>query len=148
MSHEAFGRILLGTEPDLARAYGLWQQQAVDWDLTNGHAPAPARKQRTIAPVRSRFWRSDDAGTRWRLITTVGLPLQAKWSALAVDQSDPDRLYAGSKWSGVWTSGDAGVHWTRITAAPRGVTSIRQDAALPARLWIGTDGYGIWRVDM
>ena len=99
-------------------------------------------------PVRSRLWRSDDAGTKWRLITTVGLPSRAEWSALAVDQSDPDRLYVGSTWSGVWTSGDAGVHWTRITAAPRGVTSIRQDAALPTRLWIGTNGYGIWRVDL
>ncbi|MFH0908334.1 MAG: UDP-3-O-acyl-N-acetylglucosamine deacetylase [bacterium] len=49
MSQETFGRILLGTADDLGRAHARWQQQAVDWDLTNGHSPAPAHRQRTIA---------------------------------------------------------------------------------------------------
>lgn len=115
---------------------------------------SPARPARLFAItedefplLRSRLWRSDNGGTAWTPITPINLPLGAEWPVLAADPNNPDLLYAGSRWSGVWASTDAGIHWERITSLPRGVTTITPDVARPNRIWVGTDGYGIWRVD-
>jgi len=104
MSHEAFGRILLGTEPELSRAHALWQQQAVDWDLTTGHAAAPARKQRTIAKPVSIAGPGTFLGKATRTLRFEPTTEPGWW--FSREDLGGDCLPVGGSIRNVWTTGD------------------------------------------
>lgn len=54
----------------------------------------PEDSRKIFAAINSTFYRSDDSGNTWR---TVGLPTRQIISHIAIDPSEPNRIYAGLK---------------------------------------------------
>jgi photosystem II stability/assembly factor-like uncharacterized protein len=54
------------------------------------------------------LWRSVDAGANWRSILDLYL---TQFNAVAIDPADPDRVIAGTDYSGIWHSIDGGQFW-------------------------------------
>jgi hypothetical protein len=93
--------------------------------------PRPALLYASVAVFgtfrQSYLWRSEDAGATWRTLQPgLGQPV----SALAVDPTDPEVLWAWTANHQLWPSADAGDTWTlRFTTpdpsptrpSPRGV---------------------------
>lgn len=99
------------------------------------------------------LYRSDDGGTRWRLLDT---PMSGSmvWS-LAVDPVDPNVMFAGTgtpSTPGVYRSTDAGKSWEHLPVAisedcpnvgiPR-VTGIAVDPTDHRNVWVGLEVDGV-----
>ena len=77
-------------------------------------------------------------------------PFVAAIEAVAVDQKNPDLIYAATPAGGVWRSDDAGRNWTLPgdELVSRNVRWIEVDPGNPAILWAGLEareGSGLWR---
>jgi photosystem II stability/assembly factor-like uncharacterized protein len=113
-----------------------WMPADVSFDAAQIEAAtlAPSMPSRIyIAPRRIGVYRSDDLGETW-LETRKNLPLDLEILSLAVDPSDPDRVYAGasgpsSGGSGrIFASVNAGGAWVEISS---GIDGHRVVALLP-----------------
>lgn len=104
MSQESYGRILLGSVGDLDRAHARWNQQPIDWDLTNGHAPAPAKKQRTIAKAVSVAGPGTFLGKATRTLRFEPCDEPGWW--FSREDLGGDCLPVGGSIRNVWTTGD------------------------------------------
>ncbi len=94
-------------------------------------------------------WKTDDAGRSWRAVFDgIG---SASVGALAVAQSNPDRIYAGmgqvssrydiAAGDGVYRSDDAGLSWHHLgLSASRHIGSIRVDPQDPDIAWVAALG--------
>lgn len=97
---------------------------------------------------RGGLWRSLDGGASWRQ-SSVGMPAEASVRAIAVDRSMPGVAYAADYGSGVYRTTDGGSTWSVVNAGLRN----RAVAALALtpdghRLFAGTDGAGVFRLDL
>lgn len=101
-------------------------------------------QQRTSYPARECYPRDLGApraagGPQW---DEVG-PLESggRLTAMVVDPQNPDRLFVGSAGGGVWTTTDAGLHWTRCWSdqeATLSIGSLAMDPRSPDILYAGT----------
>ena len=87
-----------------------------------------------------------NGGTSWSRLPLRGLPSTGV-TTIAVDATNPLRLYAGASRPGIWTSADGGITWTRLSSEPRLVSMIVQNPGNTSQLFVGTWGFGFWRVD-
>ena len=87
-----------------------------------------------------------NGGTSWSRLPLRGLPSPGV-TTITVDVADPLRLYAGAGRPGIWTSADGGATWTRLSSEPRSVSMIVQNPGNASQLFVGTWGFGFWRVD-
>ncbi len=93
-----------------------------------------------VATAGQGILRSNDEGATWhRLGLKESIEFDGTVRALAVDPSDPARIYAGAD-SGLSISTDGGVHWRRADGVLSGQTvwSIAVDPADPRVLFAGT----------
>ncbi len=89
---------------------------------------------------------------------TITTPVSGRVTAIAIDPTDPNKVYVGAAQGGVYRSLDGGATWTPIFdgAQTLAIGSLTLDAA-NNRLWVGTGepngsadsfaGVGIYRVD-
>lgn len=82
--------------------------------------------------------KSTDGGASWSSVTVV--PIGGGVTALAIDPFAPATLYAGTDWSGVYRSDDAGATWAPAHAGLAGTGSggITALVAIPASPGCGT----------
>lgn len=96
-------------------------------------AVAPSKPDRIYMAIKGRVYRTDDGGRNW---TLPSMPEPLGWDAnsayrtqgpyLAVDPVNPDLVFLGSPFDGLWRSADGGAHWARVSSIPVGVD--RSDA--------------------
>ena len=92
--------------------------------------------------------KSNDGGSTWRA-ASAGIPLnQGRVMALAMDQSRPNVVYAGTgglSGGSVYKSNDAGLTWNRIMpdSVNDGITSLAVDPINPNNIFAGTAGRGL-----
>ncbi len=119
--------------------------------LVSALAVDPLLPGRLFAAAEGGIFRSDDAGASWRR-TSRGLPPGAGVTQLLIDADRPDRLYALlSDAGGVFTTADGGETWRDLSAGlPAGValTELALDPRDPGRLYAGTEGRGLYRLDL
>lgn len=111
--------ICLGTA-----GWGVWHSPDAGASWTRHRAPFPlnTRIQALVAhPTRPHtlyaagdagLFVTDDGGAAWEPIGARG-DLPTIWS-LAIDPSNPDTLFAGTRPAGVYRSHDGGRSWTRL----------------------------------
>ena len=122
-------------------------------------AASPQRPERafagTLNAARSGLvLRTDDYGRTWQDVTPSDLAgSEAAFSALAVDPSNPEIVWAADSVAGrLWRSDDGGDSWTPlssvggIVSAGSGIGAMTVEPRLEGSvLWIGTRLDGIWR---
>jgi len=90
--------------------------------------------------------KTTDGGVSWTNITG-NLP-EAPVNALAVDNLNPDRIFAGTD-VGVWATTDAGGSWLPFEAGfPNTVVADLEIQKTARKLVAGTHGRGAWEVDI
>jgi len=113
----------------------------------------PHEADTLYAGTRGQIWRSEDLGASWTPLTR-SLP-DAPISAIAMDPTRPEVMYAGTDGYGVFKSTDAGKNWSGISAsavASATVIVIRVDPSRPDNIYAGfargsersTDGGATW----
>ncbi len=107
----------------------------------------PLNSQHLFGSVEGSFMTSADGGQTWVFNSSVSL---GAFSAvkLAVSGSDlyafPDTVLSGS----VFLSQDGGSSWWQSAGIlPAGGFSLLVDTSQPGRLYVGLDGYGVYRSD-
>ena len=76
------------------------------------------------------IWKTTDSGTTWTNTTTT-INSVVPWSAVVIDPTNPQTLYAavgdifGATSNGVYKSTNGGTSWTLLTAAPNGTVAGR-----------------------
>ena len=88
-----------------------------------------------------RFWRGDLNGFQE---VATDLP-SSSIQALAVDPSDPKRVYAVIATRGLYQSDDAGAHWVQLgSEVPTGVTGLALVGSQPRLFFVATSGHGVF----
>jgi hypothetical protein len=143
----------------------LYARRRRPWSFTYGPAATDGKDLGGI-------YKSTDAGVTWHKLTN-GLPTQTGRIGLSIDAGNPRILFAVvqsdsggkasindalSKEGGVFRSGDAGEHWTRVSKLdprPFYFSQIRVDPADSLRVYLLTfvllvsdDGGTTWREDL
>jgi iron(II)-dependent oxidoreductase len=108
----ADGRLYAGTRRrGLLRSTdngATWSDVAAEFDRQWIRLVLPGPKGRLwVSALRRGLYRSDDTGATWTKVG-AGLPDNDDVEALALDPSDPDRLYAGTHDHGLFLSSDGG----------------------------------------
>ena len=135
-----------------------WRRVGIDQGLhsdamVRALASHPNQPQVIYAGTDKGLYRSDDVGEHWGLIDSA-LSDYTVW-ALAIDQEDPDRMYAGTGTptpAAIFRSTDGGKSWakTSMQAAeecpnvgiPR-ITGIAIDPANRQSVWVGIEVDGV-----
>lgn len=93
----------------------------------------------------SGVWRSTDAGATWTP-RNLGLP-GTLVTALVIDPTDPNVLYAGVDGEGVFKTSNAAATWTAANAGltDADVYALALDPTTPSTLYAGTKGGGVFR---
>ena len=88
-------------------------------------------------------YKSTDAAGSWQA-NPRGL-YDVDVTALALDENNPEILYAGTNPRGVYRSADGGISWTRgANVLGEYILSIAVDPANPGHIYAGTKA-GVWR---
>lgn len=108
-----------------------------------------------VAPSTSQLFRSTDGAVTWQPVaafparqSTVDASTSNTITALAIDPSDPGRIYAGFEFPDyVMRSDDAGATWTRATIGLGAgeITSLVIDPANPSTIFASQLGAGVFR---
>ena len=114
-------------------------------------AVSPHNPHRIYAGSDAGLYRSDDTGATWALLETPMKGMQI-WS-LALDPSDPEVIFTGTKPPGVFRSSDGGRSWGRLSIdtaeecpiGPPRVTNLVVDPRNPRNVWAGVELGGIYR---
>jgi photosystem II stability/assembly factor-like uncharacterized protein len=114
-------------------------------------AVSPHNPQRIYAGSEAGLYRSDDTGATWELVETPMKGMQI-WS-LALDPSDPEVIFAGTKPPGVFRSCDSGRSWERLSIdiadecpiGPPRVTNLVIDPRDHRKVWAGVELGGVYR---
>jgi photosystem II stability/assembly factor-like uncharacterized protein len=150
--------ICLGTA-----GWGVWHSPDAGETWTRHRAPFPlnSRIQALAAhPTQDRtvlaggdtgLFISHDSGAGWQRIGAQG-DLPTIWS-LAIDPTDPDTLFAGTRPAGVWRSRDGGRHWQKLAVDIAAecsigtpfVTALAVDPDDPRTIWAGVEIDGVFR---
>jgi uncharacterized protein (TIGR03437 family) len=116
---------------------GTWE--VANQGLTNLNVVSlaihPANPSIVYAGTRGGIFRSASAGASWSLLSTGITP-----SALAIDPTDPARIYAATGGSGVYKSVDGGATWSSARSglpAVSIVSSLVIDPATPTTIYAG-----------
>ena len=98
----------------------------------------PARVYAASAGV----FKSSDGATSWQ---AAGAELSIGMTALVIDRTDPNILWAGSLGNGVFKSGDGGATWRPMNDGleRRDVFALAQDPRRPDILYLGMDTGGV-----
>jgi hypothetical protein len=97
-------------------------------------------------------YRTSDEGAHWWLSIAPGG--QREFLSLALSQADPSHVYAGDDHTAVVRSVDGGGSWTAIGSAGLplgsgyGITALAVDPGSPDRLFAGTDGGGVYEIEL
>lgn len=113
----------------------------------------PADPTQVLVGTYSDIWQSQDAGVSYTVSNVDRNPMD-----FAFDPFDPTVAYAATQVNGVYKSMDSGVSWTAANGtltpwpAPGSgnfvdVRRVVTDPLVADRLWIGTNGRGIYRSD-
>jgi hypothetical protein len=90
--------------------------------------------------------KSSDGGASWTVSNPAGMFTGVDFTGLAVDPSNPQRLYASTS-SGLFESADGGASWSQPTTGTGDVTdsasAVVLDPAHPATVYLATPGIGI-----
>ncbi|HUP50814.1 MAG TPA: hypothetical protein VNA04_18725 [Thermoanaerobaculia bacterium] len=96
----------------------------------------------------STLFRTHDRGASWEPVFTLRT-LPGPWRAIAVDETDPQRVWAGAGVS-LWFSGDGGVRFNRLLwlpeREPETIRAVAVDAAERRAAWVLTSG-GFFRLE-
>jgi photosystem II stability/assembly factor-like uncharacterized protein len=150
--------ICLGTA-----GWGVWHSPDAGNSWTRHRAPFPlnSRMQALIAHPREAqtvfaggdtgLFLSRDGGAHWERINGDG-SLPTIWS-LAIDPSDPDTLFAGTRPAAVYRSRDGGRHWQKLAVdvarecsiGTPFVTSLVVDPDDHRIVWAGVEIDGVFR---
>lgn len=133
-----------------------WAKTGLSSGNVLGLVVSPQNSSLLIAGLHSgELYRSKNAGKTWELVNVDILPspppdpdLPAPvLKALAMDSTNPDKLYAGFFYSGVAVSSDGGATWTTSSAgmAPESsVVDFAVDGANPGVVYAATVGAGVF----
>ena len=108
----------------------------------------PAEPAKLYAATAAGLFASVDGAATWHLL---GAALPGGATRLVVDPRAPDHLYAGIPDAGVFHSADGGSTWSQLRRglpAPLFSGVFELDPVLPATLYAGTDGKGVFRIDL
>ncbi len=150
--------ICLGTA-----GWGMWHSSDAGESWTRHRRPFPlnSRIQALVAhPTQPKtlfaggdtgFFVSHDSGATWERVGTQG-DLPTIWS-LAIDPSNPDTLFAGTRPAGVYRTRDGGQHWERLSVDIAAecaigtpfVTALAVDPDDSNVVWAGVEIDGIYR---
>ena len=150
--------ICLGTA-----GWGLWHSPNAGESWTRHRTPFPLNSrvqalvahptlpQTLFAGGDTGLFVSHNSGAKWERLGTQG-DLPTIWS-LAIDPSNPDTLFAGTRPAGVYRSRDGGRHWERLhvdiaTACAIGtpfVTAMAVDPDDSNIVWAGVEIDGVFR---
>lgn len=103
MAQDVFGTILAGDADLLRRSYDRLQQQAVDWDLSDGAATQAPRRQRTLVRSVSVEGPGTFLGKAISKLTLEPTPLEGWWFSR---EDLHDCLPVRVSIRNVWTTGD------------------------------------------
>ena len=89
-------------------------------------------------------FKSSDGGLTWTAINN-GLEDDASITALAIDPADPETVFAGT-YDGVYMTTDGGENWSIVDDIPtRSVASLAIDPTNSAVVYVGMEGYGVYK---
>jgi photosystem II stability/assembly factor-like uncharacterized protein len=137
------------------RAHGIWKSSdagatwnqvlpTADLDAVTALAVDPGNGDRVYAaidrfaaeatPPTGEVWRSEDGGATWARMAVS----QTAVLALAIDPTDPRRVYAGFELEGVLASGNRGASWRPARRGLRAFTAfdVAVDPHQQGSLWI------------
>ena len=125
-----------------------WQLASPDLppDEARQIASDPRNPQTVYALLAARgIFRSEDGGARWHALGKGTFPTRGRFLTFAVSASNGSLVYVGTD-RGMYRSDDNGETWLAANEGlPPGtqIAAIAIDPALPQRVYIGTDGYGV-----
>lgn len=91
------------------------------------------------------LYRSRDMGEQWTKVLREVSP-RALAGRLAIDSTDPDRLYAGTRGDGLYWSIDAGEKWQQASGISAvAIESLRQDPRDPQTLYAAAGSAGLYK---
>jgi photosystem II stability/assembly factor-like uncharacterized protein len=106
------GRIL--RSPD---GGSTWSAQSTWTETFDVFAVDPNDPSTVYVSTSDSLQRSTDGAAHWSQIRSGDFGLHVY--VLAIDRHDPRRLFAGTGWTGVYRSTDAGARWTHLAGLPR-----------------------------
>jgi photosystem II stability/assembly factor-like uncharacterized protein len=128
------------------------QPQSLAWHAINSGLPKTAAKSIAKNPALERFTQLDPAadlfvGEPASAIQPKAVAISTGILALAPAPSSAAVLYAGTKGSGVYRTGDAGASWQAAGLDGKTVFSVVVDRSNPAIVYAGTDAAGgsLWK---
>jgi photosystem II stability/assembly factor-like uncharacterized protein len=122
-----------------------WTQRSTGMIATQVHAVAVIPGSATIfaGAVGAGVFRSTDFGETWTN-TMTNLGVNPSVEDIAVDPTDPDRVYAISSGNAVWLSHDGGVTWAGSGNSPPG-EALAIDPVHPATIYAGSNGDAVFK---
>jgi Sortilin, neurotensin receptor 3, len=111
---------------------------------------SPHNPRQLFAGSEAGLFRSDDGGATWKLVESPMGGVQI-WS-IALDPTDPEVMYAGTKPPAIYRSTDGGKRWEKLPAGieeecpigPPRVTNLVLDPHDHRSLWAGVELGGIF----
>lgn len=151
-SHQAAGRILVGTEEGLFisvdNGRNFRRQRLGDEHLAvRAIAFDPRTAQTIYVGTSTGFFRSLDGGVTWEQ-RGGGMPLHTKASVIQINELNPDELYlADDHRSSIFHSTDRGNNWERLDLGQLPSTLFRSLTSDPfdaRRLYLGSTSGGVY----
>lgn len=117
---------------------------------------APSRPSTLYATSLSRkvefglvLGKSVDGGATWHLLSIKDPHFGPLVAAVAVDRGNSKHIFtAGWAGSGLWSSSDGGLTWSKAANIPGSITEIVQHPTQPNVLYVATVNNGAWRVEL
>ncbi len=119
--------------------------------------PDPVNNQVIYSGTTEGLWKTTNAGQNWRLMSSIRTIV----NAIAIHPSNPNRVYLGVKFGGVWVSDNAGesFHPSNSGFVNRQISVLLSDRSVPNRIYaaalfngfdggfyLSTDGGNSWQL--